>query len=126
MKTTNGFVFNANEAMVTLLKIPWPVKVSYGLVKLSSKLSEQFKIVEECRVGLVQKHGTRDEDSGETGVKEGTPAYKAFVAEYNELMAQEVELVIKKVRLPSEVDGKSILVEPVTLMALEGFVAPED
>ena len=126
MKTTNGFVFNANEAMVTLLKIPWPVKVSYGLVKLSAKLSEQFKIVEECRVGLVQKHGTENGNKGEVGVPEGTPAYKAFVAEYDELMAQEVELVIKKVRLPTEVDGKSILVEPITLMALEGFVAPED
>ena len=125
MKTTNGFIFNANEPLVTLLKIPWPVKVSYGLVRLSAKMGEQFAIIEECRVGLVRKYGTEGEN-GETGVKEGTPEHERFVEEYNELMAQEVELVVQKVRLPSEVDGKAMLVEPMTLIALEGFVAPED
>ncbi|KKN31683.1 hypothetical protein LCGC14_0821480 [marine sediment metagenome] len=121
MKVRNGTIFDANEPLVTLLKMAWPVKVSYGLVKLSSKLSDQWQVIEDVRRGLVQKHGSEN-GNGEFGIEAGTEAYDKFKAEYDELMNQEVELVFERVALPSEADGKPILVEPLTLMFLEEFV----
>lgn len=124
MKVSNGEVFNANEPLVALLKVEWPVKVSYALARLAAKLSDQFNIVEEVRRGLISKHGEVGEH-GDVAVPEGTEAFKKFVVEYNELMEQEVELVIETVRLPSEADGKPIMVAPATLMALEKFIEVE-
>ena len=124
-KVTNGEVYQANEPMVALLQIPWPVKVSYALVKLAKKLSDQFAVIEETRSGLVRKHGDVDDETDSVMVKDTSSKYVAFLSEYGELMAQETELVIQVVKLPSEVDGKSILVEPHILLALEKFVKAE-
>lgn len=125
MKVSNGEVFAANEPLVELLKIAWPVKVSYALVKLANKLSAQFAIIEETRQNLVQKHGEYDEELRSLAVKDDSPKFEAFLAEYNELMDQETELVIQMVRLPAEVGGEPMLVEPRVLMALEKFVKAE-
>jgi hypothetical protein len=124
MKVKNGEVFNANEPLVILLRMAWPVKASYALAKLGSKLSDQFKIVEDVRQGLVRKHGTQNEH-GEYAVQDDTPEMERFLVEYNELMDQEVELVLETVRLPSEANGETLLVEPATLMALDKFIEVE-
>jgi len=121
LKVENGVVFNANEPLGALLKLEWPVKVSYELAKLASKLSTQFDVIEQVRQGLVRRYGTED-GNGQYSVSDTSQQYEQFVAEYKELMGQEVEIAADKVALPSEVDGKSIMVEAATLMRLEDFI----
>lgn len=121
MKVENGVVFQGNGPLLVLLQMEWPVKVSYALAKLAHKLGDQFNIINDVRQGLVRKYGSEDEHR-QVVVKEGTEDYRKFLVEYEELMSQEVELVIEKVVLPAEADGKPMMVAPATLMPLEQFV----
>ena len=123
MKLLNGEIFNAREPLQKLLGKEFPVKVSYGLAKLASKLNEEFQTIEKVRVGLIQRYGEADKDNPQQiRVDPEGDKYPKFVEELTELMNQEVEVVIEKVTLPSEVDGKSIQIEPNVLIALEKFV----
>lgn len=120
MKLTNEEIFHANKPLRVILEKELPVSISYELVKMANKLAEQFKIIDEVRSGLVRKYGT--EKDGKVKVEENSKNAEKFMAEYNELMSQEVELVIQKVTLPKEVDGKPLKIKPITLMALEKLV----
>lgn len=123
MKLLNGEIFNAREPLQKLLGKELPVKVSYGLAKLANKLQEQLKVLDDVRNGLVKKYGEPDkENPGQISVKQDSGNFEKFVAEVTELMNQEVEVVIEKVKLPQEVDGKPLQIEPNILMALMQFV----
>ncbi len=131
MKLLNGDIFLAQEPLKTLVEQKLPVMVSYKLAKLVMKLNEQFKVIEEVRNGLIKKYGTADE-KGQTLVKQDGENWTKFVAEFNELMAQEVEIVLEKVKLPEKVAAtcdkcnhnmdKPLEIEAKTLMALDKFV----
>lgn len=123
MKLLNGEIFNAREPLQTLMGKELPVKVAYGLAKMANKLNEQFKVIEDVRMGLIRKYGEADkENPQQIAVKLESENYPKFVAEVTELMNQEVEVVIEKVKLPQEVDGKPLQIEPSILMALMQFV----
>ena len=131
MKLTNGDIWGAQEPLRKLIVRPFPVLVSYKLSKLVMKLAEQLKIIEEVRTGLVKKYGEPDE-RGNHQVKPDSDAFAKFVAEFNELMAQEVEVVVDKVKLPEKIAAtcdkcshnmdKPLEIEPQTLMALDKFI----
>ena len=131
MKLTNGDVFLSREPLQKLLDQKFPVMVSYKLGKLANKLSEQFKVIEDSRNGLIKKYGEKD-DKGNLTVKQEGEKWEKFVAEFNELMAHEEEIVIEKVRLPEKVSAtcdkcnhnmdKALEIEPKILMALDKFV----
>lgn len=123
MKLLNGEIFNAREPLQKLIEKELPVKVAYGLAKMVNRLNEQFKIIEDVRQGLIRKYGEADkEDPQKMEVKASSENYPKFVVEMTELMNQEVEVVIEKVKLPEEVDGKPLQLEPSILMALEQFI----
>ena len=131
MKLLNADVFQAREPLQKLLGEKFPVKTAYGLAKLSSKLNEQLKVIEEVRNGLVKKYGIID-DKGQTSVKPDSPNWEKFVEEFNELMEQETEIVFDKVKLPEKIAStcdqckhnmeKSYEVEASTLMSLNKFI----
>ena len=121
MKLTNGDIFGAQEPLRKLTEQKFPVMVSYKLAKLVVKLNEQVKVIDEVRQGLIKKHGKTDE-TGNTSVKPEGKGWLKFVEEFNELMAQEVEVVCEKVKLPENIDGKPFCLEPSILMALEKFI----
>ena len=131
MKLTNGDIFTAREPLQGLLGEKFPVRTAYGLAKLSSKLNEQLRVIEEVRNGLIKKYGERD-DKGNFSVKQDSENWVKFVEEFNELMAQEVELVLEKVKLPEKVAAtcdkcnhnmdKMLEIEPSILVALEKFI----
>ena len=131
MKLNNGDIFSAQEPLRKLIEQKFPVMVSYKLSKLVMKLNEQFKVVEEVRMGLIKKYGEADE-KGNSQVKPEGENWAKFVEEFNELMAQEVEVVIEKVKLPEKVSStcdkcnhnmdKSLEIEPNILIALDKFV----
>jgi len=123
MKLKNGEIFNAREPLQKLIEEKFPVKVSYGLAKLTNKLNEQLKVIEEVRQGLIKTYGEADtENPQQIRVNQESENFPKFVSELNELFDQEVEVVFDKVTLPEMVDGKSLEIEPGILMALEKFV----
>lgn len=126
MKLLNGEIFNAKEPLQKLLEKELPVRVAYGLAKMANKLNAEFQAIEQVRMGLIRKYGEADKDNPmQITVKLESEKYPKFVEEMNELMNQEVEVVIEKVKLPQEVDGKALQIEPSVLMPLEKFVEVE-
>ena len=131
MKLTNEDIFQAQEPLRTLVGQKFPVLISYKLSKLVMKLNEQFKVIEEVRTGLIRKYGETD-DKGRVSVKQESENFPKFVEEFNELMSQEVEVVVKKVKLPERAAAtcdkcnhnmdKAFEIEPNILMALDKFV----
>jgi len=133
MHLTNGDIFQALEPLRAIMEPKFPVTVSSNLVKLAMKLNEPFKVIEEVRNGLIKKYGETDE-RGRTQVQEDSESFPKFVAEFNELMALEVEpeIVFEKVKLPVKVAStcdkchhnmdRELEIEPKILMALDKFV----
>ena len=133
MKLNNGEIFTAMEPLGKLMGEKFPVKVSYGLAKLANKLSEQLKVIEEVRNGLIKTYGEADKDNPQQiKVDPQGDNFQKFVGELNELFAQEVEVVFDKIKLPEKVAAtcdackhnmdKMLEIEPSVLMALEKFV----
>ena len=131
MKVTNGDIFTAREPLRKLLAEKFPVKTAYGLAKLVGKLEPQLKVIEEVRNGLIKKYGEAD-DKGNTSVKPDGESWVKFVAEFNELMVQEDECVIDKVKIPEKVAGTCdkchhnmdvvLQIDANTLIALDKFI----
>ena len=140
MKLTNGEIFNTREPLAELLGMKLPLKTSYGLAKIASKLSEQMGVIDQVRKGLFQTYGMpnpknstqlmvpqeieQKDDEGNVVVDaEGNPImvpnpqFPKFASEMGELMSQTVEVVIETVTLPDTLE-----IEPATLMKLEKFI----
>ncbi len=130
MKLTNGEIWGSQEPLKKLIEQKFPVMVSYKLSKLVMKLNEQFKVIDEVRQGLIKKFGETDE-KGNIQVKPEGENFAKFVVEFNELMSQEVEIAIEKVKLPEKVAAtcdkcnhnmdKAFEIEPSLLIALDKF-----
>ena len=129
MEVSNGGIYASQDSLRALVKTRLPVKVSLQVVKLAKELSEQFAIIAEVKNGLIKTHGETNKQGlpevifpqDPTG-RPPSPNWGKFVVENNELMAQTVELKIEKIKLPSEVDGKPLNIEPSILIDLEKFV----
>ena len=118
MKLTNGEIFNAKEPLSKLMEHKFPVKISYGLAKLAQKLNPQLQIIDDVRNGLIKKYGKQGKDNPqEIRVASEDESFPKFVEEMNELLAQEVEIVFDKVKLPEDLE-----VEPSVLMLLDKFI----
>jgi len=123
MELLNGEIFDIREPLQTLLEKQLPVKVSYDLAKMAIKLAEEYQAIEKVRYGLVKKYGEPNKDNpNQYSVDLTGDKYPKFVKEFKELMNQTVEVAIKKIRLPEEVDGKPLEIEPKILVALEKLV----
>ncbi len=137
IKATNGEIFRSKEAMAELLKIELPVKTSWMLVKLASKLNRVLVNIESLRTKLVMKHGILNgktgntevspfrEEKSETGETVGmapNPKWAEFQDEFSALMALEEEINMYKIKIPEEVNGKPISISAATLGALEAFI----
>ena len=120
MKITNGDVFGTRETLPELLKERLPIKTSYWLARLTKKLQEHLQVIEELRMRLVKEYGV---ENAETHVIEVAPGkVGAFYTEFNEVLAQEIEIDFNPVELPS--DGLNI--EPRILLALDKFITVKE
>ncbi len=131
MKLTNGDIFKAKRPLQGLATQKFPVKTSFALIKLATKLSEYLAPIEECRSGLISRYGVKQEHGpmridpvievkdteGKVVGTKPNPQWDQFCAEYDELMAQEVEVVVEEVFLPDTAE-----ISPGALMALEKFI----
>lgn len=130
MRVKNGELYLAREPLRKLIEQKFPVKVAWGLAKLANKLNDNLRPVDETRNGLIKKYGTQE--GSQYHISPGDEAWEAFSREHEELMAQEVEMVFDKVRIPEKVAGACdkcshnmdicLTIEPNVLMALEQFI----
>ncbi len=156
MKLTNGEIYKTRhgmdrdgkpiDALGVLLQMNMPWRASLEVVKLEQKLQEYLKPVEEVRGGLLKQYGSpqpngmvsiqptievKDEEGAVTG-SEPNPQWQKFLKEYEDLMAQEIEVVFTPVSLPEKVAAtcdkcnhnmdKALEIQPSILMVLEKFI----
>ncbi len=131
MALRNGDIFMAKDSLVKLMELKLPLLTSYRLAKLASKLNEPLRIIEAVRQAAIRKYGVKDAN-GQFRVEEGSEKFTAFVADFNALMDEEVEVVFEKVKLPLKVSfscdkcghsvDKPLEIEAAILMALDPFI----
>lgn len=115
MKLTNGELFVAVEPLNRLMGQKFPIKTSLALSRLVHKLDSELRVINDVRQGLFQKYGTKEPEG--LMVKAGNPNKGKFDEEHAELMAQVVEVVFEKVKLPESVE-----IEATDAMLLEKFI----
>jgi hypothetical protein len=126
MKLSNGEIFGSKEALADVFDKEWPIKLSFKIATLIAKLNTALESIEKVRNPLIQKYGKPAEDNpNNLIIDETSKDYPKFVAKFNELMAQEVEIEFDIVELPATVDGKDVSIKPRILMALEKFIKLE-
>lgn len=129
MEITNEEILNSRQPLQMLSSMRLPVKVSLQIANLAVKLNEPYGVATEVKNKLINQYG-QEQKGGEVAVimpndmlnRPVTPDWEKFLVEYNELLAQKVELNIEKVQLPPEIDGKPLQIEPSILMALGKFI----
>ena len=120
MQVENGVIFQAREPLAELLKERLPIKTAYWLTRLAKQVNEHYATIEDLRVRLITEYGTANGNK-QVSVTPDNPKWPEFVAAFNELMAEQTEITVPKVKLPP--DG--LQVTPATLMALEEFIEVE-
>ena len=123
MKLTNGEIFGSKAALADVFDKDWPIKLSFKIAALITKLNTALESIEAVKNPLIQKYGKPAEDNpNNIQIDEKSADYPEFVAKFNELMNEEVEIEYDIIELPAEVDGKEVSIKPRILMALEKFV----
>ena len=130
MRVTNGEIYGGKEAIGKLLQMTLPVKASYQVAKLATKMNEQVLVIDQVRNGLIKTYGK--EENGQVTIDPQTENFSKFIIELNELFAEEVELKVVRVELPTTIREqcdrceavieKPLQVEPTVLLALEKFI----
>ena len=114
---TAGQVYAAVETLKKLEAVKLPIKGKYWLGRIAESLAAKYAEIAAKRNDLIMKHG--EEKDGQVklettlpvekdGVKSTipNPAYVAFLADLETLMAQEIEVDCPKVSLELLGDGE--------------------
>ena len=127
----NSDVWLAKGAFDKLAAEKLPVAVSYRLALLVQEIGKQYVVLSQVSDSLVRKYGTEKEGRGLT-VEQDSENFEKFVAEFNEVLAEDYEMVAEMVTLPEEVSytcskcetvtTKPLELEPSMLVALTAFV----
>lgn len=117
LTVTYGDIFQAKGAIQELIKLPWPMKTATRIAKLHRRINEAYSEMELLRIVLVERYGEKN-PLGRIQVTNDLPGWEDFVREFNNLMAQEVEVETIRVPLPDiEAD-----IQPSVLIALDPFI----
>ena len=144
---TCGEIYVARESLNQLMQQKFPIRVSYKLAKLAKIFQAELTVFEGLRNALIKESGVVDEsgpnkfiipshieerDDKDEVVMVANPNMAKFNEEISELMAQEVKMVVEKVKLPEKVAStcdkchnnmdKDLEIEPAVLMNLDEFI----
>lgn len=137
MLFANREIYEAGESLGKLMELKLPVKVSYNLVMMASRLGVQLKVIDEVRNAIIKKYGEPVKDNPNNWtVKVESENFPKFTEEFNELLAEEVDIsfdgIVVPVKLPEKVAAtcdkchhnmnRALEIEPAILMALRKFV----
>ena len=89
MKVKLFDIYNSIQVMNKVLETPLPVSVSYHLGKVFKSLNDELKSVEEQRIKLVEKFGSKEEGK-EVSVSDENK--EKFLKEFSELLETSVEI----------------------------------
>lgn len=118
MKLNNGEILNAKEPLEELIKQKFPVRTALALLKLARKLDEVLIPAQEVRNGLIKTYGSPNKaNPAMIEVRPDSEGFVKYCEELGELLAIEVEIVLKPVAIPETSE-----VSPAAMMALERFI----
>ena len=83
-------VSRRKPAIEAFLKKPYSGKITLKLVKFQKEIEKIFQVYEETRNKLITKYGT--EKDGQIKVEKDTEGWFNFIAEINEVYAEEIEV----------------------------------
>jgi hypothetical protein len=112
MKITVGELKIAIEALHKLITVPLPIKVSYYLSKTVKVIGEELSHLENARIKLVEKYGEKNE-KGETNVI--LDNYPKFYEELRQILAEEVDINIRPIKLSDIIDVKLSTIDILAL-----------
>ena len=112
---SDGFVSLGKVASLDL-----PVKTAYWLKRVAKAAEGEMRQLDEVRVQLVKKYGAEDE-SGNIAVKPEN--VEAFAAEFNDLLAETIDLPGDGIALDALGDVK---VSAIDLMRLDWLIKDKD
>jgi hypothetical protein len=123
MKITNADVFYSRESIAKILNLPLPIVTSFKIAQLGSELSRKLTDIDTARNTIINKYGKKDAQ-GNASVEPNGKNWSAFVTEFNELLAQEIEIDFSdKIVIPSDTKGE---LEPAVFLSLNKFIGIED
>ena len=121
MLLTNGEIFQGAQALAKLSAMEFPVKTSYGILRVMRQIKDQADVINETREGLIKRYGT-PRDDGQIEIKPKDDNWEPFVAELNELMNFEVDLDVYPIVLTEDGFGEDAKIDAQTLASLEKFL----
>ena len=121
MLLTNGEIFQGAQALAKLSAMEFPVKTSYGILRVMRQIKDQADVINETREGLIKRYGT-PKDGGQTGIQPGDDNWESFVSEFNTLMNLEVDLEVYPIVLTEDGFGDDAKIDAQTLALLEKFL----
>ena len=107
MKLNNQEIWLAYPNLEKLAKLNFPVKTSFAIAVLLSKLIRPYSVIEMERQKLVRKWGKVNPKTNTVAVAFDDENAGDFAREYGELLATDwgEDLTIEKVKLPDKVVG---------------------
>ncbi len=132
MKLTNGEIYSAYIALDRLSTEKLPIRVSFGLAKISVKLEPIFRAIEKVRIASLKKYGV--ESQGNWTIVGATKENReCFEAELEELFGQKVDMgEIAKLKFPEVIAStcdqchhlmnRPLEIAPSILVALNRFI----
>ena len=121
MLLTNGEIFQGAQALAKLSAMEFPVKTSYGILRVMRQIKDQADVINETRDGLIKRYDT-PKDGGQTGIQPGDDNWESFVSEFNTLMNFEVDLDVYPIVLTEDGFGEDAKIDAATLASLERFL----
>jgi hypothetical protein len=91
-------IYNAIEPLNKLSEMPLPVAISYKLVKLVKKLSDEVETIEKLRQKLIKKHGKEDESGNITVTEEKK---QDFLNEFTTLLSSKIKVDFEPIPVES-------------------------
>lgn len=133
MEFTTGEIYNTKEALASLLKERFPVRVSLKLANLGTKLQPVIQAVDMEREQLIMTYGVSDKDKPtQKRIAPGNEHFPQFAEEYGNLLAEKVDIDFEVVDLPMMVASvcpnchqtteRELSLEPYVLAVLDKFV----
>jgi len=128
IKLKAGDLRNIGSGVMEILKIELPVKPSYWLARIATKIDSELKAFETARMNLIKKHAKKDKKGNPLVIKDkdgkptnnfDVPDIEAFNKEFKELTEQEFEINVDPIKLDALGDIK---IKPVILAKLEKII----
>jgi vacuolar-type H+-ATPase subunit I/STV1 len=104
-------IYNSVPVMNKILETPMSASLAFQLNKLLKVLNDEMKSIEEERVKLVEKYGSKDDNSDAVVVSDENK--NKFMSEFSELLGTDVTISWEPLSI-SKVDGLQLTVNEMS------------